>query len=179
MRGKNWKWYPILFLDGWMGAFLIVFLSKHNTALRSGVMAFSEVWQGGSSCCIVLIADWGGRGNVISDWSVARVGWKFDVCRPLGISQCVWVTFCVCKRKREERNSIAHVSFVPLQYVGWLCVLSVVYFYICVYAGLHKCAFCFAKDLMLCLYHSLRPVLMCWYLIWHPSTLPHNPLALG
>lgn len=23
-----------------------------------------------------------------------------------------------------------------------------------------------------------RPVLMCWYLIWHPSTLPHNPIAL-
>ncbi len=139
-----------------MGAFLIVFLSRHNTVLRSGVMAFSEVWQGGSGCCIVLIADWGGGGNVISDWSVARVGWKFDVYRPLGISQCVCVCVCVgdflCVWREEERKRwhCSCVNFAALQYIEqeWLCVLCVMFLCSSVYVGPRKCAFCFTRHFM-------------------------------
>lgn len=140
MRGKIGNGIlSSLWMDGWMSAFLIVFLSRHNTVLGSGIMAFSEVWQGGSRCCIVLIADWGGGGNVISDWSVARVGWKFDVYWPVGISENVWVRFFAGKTK--ERWHCSCVNFVPLQYIEqeWLCSL---------YAGLCKSAFCFAKDFM-------------------------------
>lgn len=106
---KNWKLYSFLSLDGWV-LFWLFSWEGPNAAPRSGVMAFSEVWQGGSSCCIVPIADWGGRGNVISDWSVARVGWKFDVCRPLGLG--------VCRGKRKGKD-----GSVPLWHtIVALCV---------------------------------------------------------
>lgn len=43
-----------------------------------------------------------------------------------------------------------------------------------------KCAFCFAEHSMSFLdgFAPPRAVWMCWYLIWHPSPLPHNPRAL-
>lgn len=48
-----------------------------------------------------------------------------------------------------------------------------------VYLGLDNTAFVFLKNPCHSLPVSpLRLVLMWWYLIWHPSTLPHNPLAL-
>lgn len=165
---KNLKLYPILSPDGWF-----VFLSRPNTVLRCGVMAFSEVWQGGSSCSIVLSADWGGGGNVISDWSMARVGSKFDVWRAQGIAQsaCVCVTLCVCRAEMKEVGVVAHVLI--LHHHSILCVTynTCLQAYISVF-------FLFAETLhvILRLYHSLRLVLMCWYLIWHPSPLPHNPI---
>lgn len=58
----------------------------------------------------------------------------------------------------------------------WLCVLCV---WMSVYLGLDNTAFVFLKNPCHSLPVSpLRLVLMWWYLIWHPSTLPHNPLAL-
>lgn len=103
---RNWKWYPAFSLDGWVLLWLFSWTGK--TQLWAAVMAFSDFWQGGSSCFIVLVARWGGGGNAISDWSVRR---RFDVCRPLGIFFSVWV----CKGKRKEREGILCVNFARLQ----------------------------------------------------------------
>ena len=50
-----------------MDASLIVYVSRHNTALASRGVAFSDAWYGASSCFIVLLPDRSGGGNVISD----------------------------------------------------------------------------------------------------------------
>ena len=145
---KNWKWYSAL-LSGWMdGCFFDCFFFSWagTTQLWGAVMAFSEVWQGGSSCCIVLIADWGGGGNVISDWSVARVGWKFDVSRPLGISQCVcvWVGgWFVCVLTGEERRKTTSLmcQFCTAAIYRTRTIVCVVFvLFLC------KCAFCFLPE---------------------------------
>lgn len=92
---------------------------------------------------------------------------------------CVRCRLSVCKRRKERKKWHRSCHFGTIAIYSTRLIVCVVAVVVCERVpACIKCAFCFVKDIMSCLYRSLRLVLMCWYLIWHPSTLPHNPLAL-
>lgn len=111
-------------------------------------------------------------------WFLTEAGWVENLMSAdhwAFLRVCGWLCVWKDKRKENETGLLMCQFFMIAMYKENMIVCV----WMSVFLGLDNTAFVFLKNPCHSLPVSpLRLVLMWWYLIWHPSTLPHNPLAL-